>query len=63
MEGLTGDYRALLIKAVMDGIAAHSFYRLFGLRLTERNSPGSLSREPNVDRALDKLTSTQSRCH
>ncbi len=30
MEGLTGDYRALLIKAVMDGIAAHSFYRLFG---------------------------------
>ena len=30
MEGLTGDYRALLIKAAMDGIAAHSFYRLFG---------------------------------
>jgi len=30
MEGLTGDYRTLLLKAVMDGMAAHSFYRLFG---------------------------------
>lgn len=30
MEGLTGDYRTFLIKAVMDGMAAHSFYRLFG---------------------------------
>ena len=30
LEGLTGDYRILLIKAVMDGVAAHSFYRLFG---------------------------------
>jgi uncharacterized protein len=30
IEGLIGDYSILLIKATMDGIAAHSFYRLFG---------------------------------
>ncbi len=30
LEGLTGDFRVFVLKAAMDGIAAHSFYRLFG---------------------------------
>lgn len=30
MEGISGNYSVVLIKAVMDGVAAHSFTRMFG---------------------------------
>ncbi|MDA0752079.1 MAG: DUF554 family protein [Verrucomicrobia bacterium] len=30
LDGISGNYSALLVKAIMDGVAAHSFTRIFG---------------------------------